>query len=224
MSDAAEPAGAEGEPTRWSPLVVALHWLAAAVVIGLIALGWFMVHGGADAARRFDLYQSHKSWGFVALTLLAARLATRWTTRAPPPVPMPRWEQRAAGLAHGALYALTLIAALSGWLVVSSAIVAVPTRFFGLFVVPDIPGLRPALFPTAAWLHFLVVWLLAGLVALHVGAALKHRLVNRDAVWSRMAPRWPRRGRESSPARVRRSPRSPRTWPARPRSSRSGPP
>jgi cytochrome b561 len=77
LSAAAEPAGVDAEPVRWSPLVVALHWLGAAVVIGLVALGWFMVHGGADAARRFDLYQLHKSWGFVALALLVARRAWR---------------------------------------------------------------------------------------------------------------------------------------------------
>jgi cytochrome b561 len=77
--------------------------------------------------------------------------------------------------------------------VVSAAIVAIPTRFFDLFVIPDIPGLRPAQFERAVVLHFVVAWLLAGLVALHVGAALKHRFVDRDAVWSRMAPKWPAR-------------------------------
>ncbi len=193
MSNAADPLGAQDPAPRWSPLVVALHWLGAAVVLGLIALGWFMVHGGADAPQRFDLYQLHKSWGFVALALLLARLAARGASRAPPPAPMPRWEQRTAALAHRALYALMLIAALSGWLVVSSAIVAVPTRFFDLFVIPNIPGAGPAQFQAATWLHFLVAWLLAVLTALHVGAALKHRLVDRDAVWSRMTPRRPQR-------------------------------
>ncbi len=188
MSGAAEPIGAEGLAMRWSPVVVALHWLGAVLVLGLLALGWYMVHGEADAARRFDLYQLHKSLGFVALALIAPRLATRWATRAPPPVSMPAWELRAAALAHGALYALTLIAALSGWLVVSSAIVAIPTRFFDLFVIANIPGVGPAQFATAKTLHFLSAWLLAGSIALHVGAALKHRFVDRDAVWSRMAP------------------------------------
>jgi cytochrome b561 len=186
-------AAAEGATRRWSQLVVALHWLGAALVIGLIALGWLMVHGEADAARRFDLYQLHKSLGFVALALLPARLAARLATRAPPlPASTPRWERRAAALAHGALYAATLAAALSGWLVVSAAIVAIPTRFFDLFVIPDLPGVGPAQFEAAATAHFLAVWLLAGVVALHVAAALKHRFVNRDVVWSSMAP-WPGR-------------------------------
>ena len=37
------------------------------------------------------------------------------------------------------------------------------------------------------------VWLLAGVIALHIAAAVKHRFVDRDGVWSRMA-RWPGRG------------------------------
>lgn len=189
----AEPIDADPPARSWNPVVVALHWLTAALIFGLLALGWSMVHGGADAARRFDLYQLHKSLGFVALALVLARLAARWATHAPPPLAsMAPWERRAAALTHGALYALALIAALSGWLVVSSAIVAIPTRFFDLFVVPDIPGFGPAQFEMATTLHFLVVWLLAGLIGLHVGAALKHRFVDRDRVWSRMAP-WLRR-------------------------------
>jgi cytochrome b561 len=181
---------ATAEPAqRWSPIVVALHWLAGALILGLLALGWFMAHGEADAARRFDLYQLHKSLGFLAFALLPARLVARWATHAPPlPLSTPRWERRAAAFAHVALYAATLIAILSGWLVVSAAIVAIPTRFFDLFVVPDIPGVGAAQFEAAAMMHFLAVWLLAGLVALHVAAAVKHRFVDRDTVWRRMAP------------------------------------
>ena len=36
-----------------------------------------MIHGGLERPRRFDLYQWHKSFGFVALALTAARLAAR---------------------------------------------------------------------------------------------------------------------------------------------------
>lgn len=221
---AVEPIGDEEPAARWSPLVAALHWLAAALVLGLLGLGWFMVHWEADAARRFDLYQLHKSLGFVALAVLLLRLAARAATRAPPPLAsMPPWERRAAALAHGALYALTLIVALSGWLVVSAAIVAIPTRFFDLFVIPNLPGVGRAQFAPATTLHLLAAWLLAGLIALHVAAALKHRFVNRDAIWSQMALKRPGRGPRSMQGdrrAVTRSPEPPQTSPTRPRSTR----
>jgi len=179
---------------RWSAAVVVLHWIGAALILGLLELGWFMVHAETDAARRFDLYQLHKSLGFLALAVLSVRLAARWATRAPAqPSSMPRWERRAASLAHGGLYAASLFAILSGWFVVSAAVVAIPTRFFDLVVVPDLPGVGPAQFDAAATSHLVAVWLLAGVIALHIAAAVKHRFVDRDGVWSRMA-RWPGRG------------------------------
>ena len=49
MIDAARPA-------RWNGLIVSLHWVGAAVILALIALGWAMVYGGLDAATTFDLF------------------------------------------------------------------------------------------------------------------------------------------------------------------------
>jgi cytochrome b561 len=203
-------AAAETPPARWNPVVAFLHWLGAALMIAMLALGWWMTHGEGDAARRFDLYQTHKSLGFLALALVVARLAARLATHAPAPLlAMRPWERRAAGLAHSALYGLTLIVAVSGWLVVSSAIVAIPSRFFDLFVVPVIPGVGPACFAAASTLHALAAWLLAGLIVLHLVAAAKHALDDRDAVMSRMALRRPGRRR---------------SWRGSSRSSRTDPP
>ena len=67
----------EARPARWNGLIVSLHWAAAAIILGLIALGWAMIYGGLDSATTFDLFQWHKSLGFVALALTAIRLAAR---------------------------------------------------------------------------------------------------------------------------------------------------
>ena len=69
---------AKARPARWSGLIISLHWAGAALILALIALGWAMVYGGLDAASTFDLFQLHKSLGFVALALTAARLAARF--------------------------------------------------------------------------------------------------------------------------------------------------
>ena len=153
-----------------------------------------MIHGGLDSAATFDLYQWHKSFGFVALALTAARLAARFAGRAPPPPASPQWERWLAAFAQGALYLLTLGAIVSGWLVVSASPLPVPTRFFDLFVIPNIAPADPSLFAAAALAHELAAWAIACLVALHVAGALKHRLVNRDDVLRRMSPDWPKLG------------------------------
>lgn len=176
-------------PPRWSPATMLLHWVSAVLVITLLALGWFMVHADLSAASKFDLYQLHKSLGFVVLGLLALRLAARAAQAAPPPpATMPRWEIRAAAATHVALYLLMLAATLSGWLLVSSAVIAIPTRFFDLFVIPNIAQPDAVLFARMTLLHYIVSRLLMGLVALHIAAALKHHFIDRDAILRRMLP------------------------------------
>ena len=174
--------------SRWNPLMITLHWLCGFLVLALLLLGWLMVHAGYGAAERFDMYQLHKSLGFAALALFVARGGVRLVTIAPAPPPMQPWERRSARIAHVGLYLLAFVSILSGWLVVSSAIVAVPTRFFDLLEIPNIPGFSAAHWEAMQWLHLGVAWVLAALVLIYVGAALKHHLVDRDDVLIRMLP------------------------------------
>jgi hypothetical protein len=48
---------------RWSRGVIALHWLSAAGLALVFALGLAAPATGIDAARKFDLYQTHKALG-----------------------------------------------------------------------------------------------------------------------------------------------------------------
>ena len=179
-------------PARWNGAIISLHWVAGAVILLLIALGWVMVHGGLDSARTFDLYQEHKSFGFVALALTAARLAARFASSSPPAPASPLWERRLAAFTQSALYVLTVCAILSGWLVVSASPLPVPTRLFDLIVIPNIAPPDPSLFVGAVLAHEVVAWAIAALVVLHVAGALKHHFVDGDDVPKRMLPRWRR--------------------------------
>ena len=67
---------------RWSRGVVALHWLSAAFLALVFALGLLATRADLGAARKFDLYQTHKALGWLTLALLAARLAARALARA----------------------------------------------------------------------------------------------------------------------------------------------
>ena len=171
-------------------MIIWLHWAAGAVILALIALGWVMVYGGLDSAATFDLYQWHKSFGFAAVALTAPRLAARFAGSSPPAPVSPRWERRLAAFAQASLYVLTVCAIVSGWLVVSASPLPVPTRFFDLFVIPNIAGPDPSLFAGAVVAHKLTAWAIAFLIALHVAGALKHHFVDGDDVLKRMLPRW----------------------------------
>jgi cytochrome b561 len=176
-------------PLRWSPTVVALHWINAALMLALLVLGWAMTHRLFGAATTFDLYQTHKSLGFGALALTALRVLARSRSRAPAPVPGP--EGRLARAVQAAFYVLTLLAIAAGWLVVSTSPLPIPTRFFDLFVIPNIAPPDAGLFSAALLAHRLAAYAIAALVALHVAGALKHQWVDRDGTLGRMTMRGP---------------------------------
>ncbi len=185
---------AHKRPCVWSLPVATLHWLGAALILALIGLGFVMIHAPLDAAAKFDLYQFHKSLGFLALALTAAHLAARIPVEAPPKRGA-RWERVLAAATQALLYALGFVAIVAGWLLVSASPLPIPTQFFGLFVVPDIASPNAATFEVAAFAHKWAAYSLAGLVALHVAGALKHLVHDRDDVLARILPRLWRRGR-----------------------------
>jgi len=175
--------------------VIALHWAAGALILALIALGAVMVHAPLDAATKFDLYQWHKSFGFVALALTAAHLVARLVAIAPPKRGSSPGERWLAAAAQALLIILGFAAMLAGWLLVSTSPLPIPSRFFGWFVIPNIASPDIALFESATGAHKWAAWAIAGVVALHVAGALKHHFLNRDDVLTRMLPRLPRKRR-----------------------------
>jgi cytochrome b561 len=171
--------------TAWGGLARLFHWAMPVLFATTIPLGWYM----SDlplGAHKVRLYALHKSIGLTLLALTLLRLAWRLAERRPALPPMPRWQARAAGATHAALYALMFAIPLSGWLYNSAA--GFPLRWFGLVNLPALTASNPALKPLAHGIHATAVWVLLALVALHVAAALKHHVVDRDRTLALMVP------------------------------------
>ncbi|HYN12950.1 MAG TPA: cytochrome b/b6 domain-containing protein, partial [Burkholderiales bacterium] len=114
-------------------------------------------------------------------------LAWRWRHPAPAlPASVPRWQARAARISHFLLYACLIAQPLVGYL--GSSFTRYPIKYFGL-TLPHWGWDAPALKELFGTIHFGIACLLTALVAIHVAAALKHLLVNRDGVFQRMVPR-----------------------------------
>lgn len=153
----------------------------------MLALGTTMTRIVGDAGTAFDLYQWHKSFGFVVLGLALLRIALRRRAGRPPfPAGMSRRAKALAAATHGALYGLMIVTPLIGWIMASAAPLPVPTRFFDLFTIPDPVARSVALYEAARLAHRFAAWTLAGLVLLHVAAALKHHWFDRDVTLRRM--------------------------------------
>lgn len=163
---------------------IGLHWLVAVAIVATFGLGLYM-HELPFSPDKLKLYSWHK-WAGVSIFLLAvARIVWRLAHRPPaPPASMSAWQRRAAEGVHLLLYVLMLAVPLSGWLMSSAK--GVPTVWFGVLPLPDVVGKDTALGDLLASVHKVLNFSMAGLVLIHVGAALKHHLVDRDEVLLRM--------------------------------------
>ena len=185
---------------RYTSVAIALHWLTAAAILALLLAGLWMTDAitpnNPPETRNFAyrVYQWHKALGLTVLVLTFVRLGWRIAHPPPPlPVGMSRLERIGAGLSHSLFYALMVAIPLAGWAMVSASPLGLPTIVFGLFEWPHIPILagledkKPVetLFKLS---HKYMGFGLIALLALHIAAALKHHLVNRDDVLARMLP------------------------------------
>lgn len=180
---------------RYTATAIALHWLVAALVLGQLALGWWMIDlPKSPPGLRAGWFNVHKSIGLTIGLLMLARLWWRARHPAPPlPESLPRWQVLAARANHAALYACLLLMPLSGYL--GSVFSGYPIKYFGM-VLPQWGWASPPLKDFFSVVHFITVWLLMALIALHLAAALKHLLANRDSVFARM---WPARAPSAPP-------------------------
>ncbi|MFM9914158.1 MAG: cytochrome b, partial [Rhizobacter sp.] len=170
-------------PTRYTTTAIVLHWLLALAILGSFGLGLYM----ADlplTPQRVKLFNWHKWAGVTILALSAFRLLWRLSHRPPPDVPMPAWQQRASHLAHRALYVLFFAVPLVGWAYSSAA--GFPVVWFGVLPLPDFVPVDKALAEAIKPWHERSALLMAALVLLHVGGALKHQFIDRDGLIGRM--------------------------------------
>ncbi len=170
-------------PGRYSGPAVVLHWLLAAAIIGSFAVGVYMT-GLPFSPARLKLYNWHKWAGVTILALSALRLLWRLTHRPPADPPMPAWQARAAHGVHVALYVLFFALPLAGWAYSSAA--GFPIVVFGVLPLPDWVPVDRDLAEQFKLLHKVLAYALAALVVLHVAAALKHHLIDRDGLLGRM--------------------------------------
>lgn len=171
---------------RYTATAIALHWLAALLILGNVAFGLYMVDLQLSPAK-LRYYSWHKWVGVTVFLLSAARLLWRLSHRAPPlPGTMPAWQRAAANVSHALLYVLFFAAPLSGWLFSSAA--GFPTVYLGLVQLPDLVEKNRELAEVLKVVHRVATWSLGALAVIHAAAALKHHLLDRDDVLARMLP------------------------------------
>ena len=173
---------------RYSRGAIVLHWLIALLIMLNFAAAWVAEDMPKEDAA--VIMGNHKAIGITILVLTLVRIGWKLTHKAPPLVEtLKAWEAALAKVTHGLMYLLMLAIPLAGWGLSSSWGKGKPVSMFGLFDVPALPVGSDK--PTVGMfheLHEITATLMLVLFVLHVGAALKHHLVDKDSTMRRMVP------------------------------------
>lgn len=162
-----------------------LHWIVGLIVIVMIPVGLVMgdLPEGPTQDRIFAL---HESFGILVLVLMVARLVNR-SRGAPAPDPrLSSTERKLSVSVHHLFYLLLFLMPIIGWVALSAY--GARVNFFGLGELPALMAKNEPLSDRLFWLHWAGGLLLAALILLHVGGALRHAL-RKDGVVSRMLPK-----------------------------------
>jgi cytochrome b561 len=203
---------------RYSPVGVAFHWTVAGLIVFQLWWGW-RTGRLPVGAEKVEAYALHVQVGLLIFVATLARMV--WRMIIPGPVndaDKPGWQSQAAHLTHFAFYFALLGLPLSGWAMLSATAPQQPLSMAGLVPWPHMPfaDLTPerrwAIEAWAEMAHFGFILLVLALIPMHVGATLKHEIVDRDDVLSGMLPGIHRLERllSRAPRRIAKSVRPPK--------------
>lgn len=174
-------------PARFGAVAKLFHWTMAAMILGMIGLGLYM-HELPFSPEKFQLYGLHKSIGMTVLILGLLRLGWRAIDIRPDHTPgLPPKYVKLAAVAHWTLYGLMIALPLSGWLMTSATGTGVALYNTGL-IAPGLIGADEDMVRVFRFIHDALGKALIAVVAIHIGAALKHQFFDKDATLRRMLP------------------------------------
>ncbi|HYA20649.1 MAG TPA: cytochrome b [Burkholderiales bacterium] len=173
-------------PAKYPLSTVALHWMLVALVFALYGLGWHMVGIPKGTPPVSYFYNLHKSIGLLAGIPIVWLICWRLTHVAPPlPGTIPAWQVKATKANHLMFYVCLVVMTLSGF--IESNFTKYGIKFFG-YQLPLLGWEDKAIYYLFNRIHVYTSYLFAALIALHVAAALRHLLLEKDGVFQRMLP------------------------------------
>ena len=160
-----------------------VHWLMAVAIVGMYALGLWMV----DLNYYSPYYRSapdlHRSVGMLLLFLLVVRFAWRLANGKPDDSELSSAERFAARIVHWGFYPLLFALMVTGYL--QSTADGRPIEVFDWFSVPALIH-NKGMEKTAGEIHEWLANVTMLLVIVHAAASLKHHFYDRSGVLKRM--------------------------------------
>lgn len=168
--------------TRYHPLLVAIHWIVALLIIGNLAVGALVLDPLKNSdPTKIDVLRWHMVGGVAILAFMVVRLVTRVATKKPPPAKGGIWAHRLARTTHWLFYLAIFamistglgMAQLGGFMpLIGGAPVTLPESFSSL---PPYAG------------HELFATVLIALIVLHLAGTVFHYVREREPLLRRMS-------------------------------------
>jgi len=170
---------------RYGSIARLLHWAVALLIIGLVALGFWMVDLSYYDRWYNRSLELHKEFGMIVLALAALKIGWAIFDVKPGfPETIKPWERVAATAAHHLFYLLMLLIPVTGYVISTSAGDGI--SIFDWLEVPAIFAAGENVRDLAIELHYWLAYGTVGLVVIHALAALKHQFIDRDGTLRRM--------------------------------------
>lgn len=169
---------------RYGLVAIIFHWLSALIIIGLFALGFWMV----DLNYYSEWYRLgphyHKSIGLLLALATIARLIWKLNNTSPKPLSQSKIENSLASLAHVILYIGLIIIMVSGYFISTADGRGIDV--FNWFTLPSLGELFDNQEDIAGDIHKYGAYALIILAVFHMLAALKHHYISKDNTLKRM--------------------------------------
>lgn len=198
---------ASGPGSGYGTVARLFHWITALLVFLMIPVGIAMTSQGFESIGD-QLYVFHKGTGSVLLVLVVLRILWKATHREPPlHGGVPHIQRRIAGTTHWVLLFLLLVMTVSGY--VRTVGEGFPIELLDALGIPPLLDENVELARTLSVVHKFTAYLLAALIAAHIGAAVHHAVIARDGmmrrIWPPVRPSRERKdgGEEGPPSPVR---------------------
>ncbi len=174
----------ERDGSRFGIFSIINHWSVAILFLSVLCLGFFLDFAGDGRAMRGPWMEAHKAAGVLLLVLASWRVAWRLSQGFPKDtIHMPSWQKISAKLVHWLLLFASIAMPISGILLSLFSERAI--NVFGLFIIPAMPE-NELVSRFGNLVHEALAYLVSAIILMHVGAVLKHHLLDKDDTLKRM--------------------------------------
>jgi cytochrome b561 len=170
---------------KYTPVAIWLHWIIGIALLIQIGLGLYMVDIPKETPDRSWYFNLHKSIGVTLALFILLRIWWRLGHR-PPPLDrlIPEWQVIASKISHGVLYLCMIAMPVTGIIMSSYSKYGVKAWGIKIIAGSDDKDAREL------WLglHEFTSEILMVVIAIHIIAALKHLMIEKNGVFQRILP------------------------------------